>query len=64
MRWRVLLTQRHSRSLWRLHIGAGFGMLAMILHAAFDFNFHIPANAIAFAFLSGVFWFTQDGGRA
>ena len=32
------------------------GMLAMLVHAWADFNFHIPANAIYFSFLAGVFF--------
>ena len=41
----------------------GLGMLAMIIHAASDFNFHIPANAIYFSFLAGIFFFTQAADR-
>jgi O-antigen ligase len=64
MRWRVLLRGRPSRSLGYLQVGAGLAMLALIIHAAFDFNFHIPANAIAFAFLAGVFFFIPAEDRA
>jgi hypothetical protein len=45
-------------------VAAGLGMLAMIVHAGFDFNFHIPANAIYFSFLAGVFFFTPAEDRA
>jgi hypothetical protein len=45
-------------------VGAGLGTLALILHGAFDFNFHIPANAIYFSFLAGVFFFTPHADRA
>jgi hypothetical protein len=64
MRWRQLLAGRLSRSLGYLQVGAGLGMLALILHAAFDFNFHIPANAIYFSFLAGAFFFTPPADRA
>ncbi len=64
MRWRRLLAARLSRSFGSLQVGAGLGMLAVIVHAAFDFNFHIPANAIAFSFLAGVFFFIPDEDRA
>ena len=64
MRWRALLRGRLSRSLAYLQVGAGLGMLALIIHAAFDFNFHIPANAIYFSFLAGVFFFIPAGDRA
>jgi hypothetical protein len=54
-RWRDLVRLRLSRSFGYLQAGAGLGMLAMIVHGAFDFNFHIPANAIYFSFLAGIF---------
>jgi O-antigen ligase len=63
-RWRRLLAGRLSRSLGYLQVGAGLGVLALIMHAAFDFNFHIPANAIFFSFLAGVFFFTPAEDRA
>jgi O-antigen ligase len=64
LRWRQLLAGRLSRSLGYLQVGAGLGTLALILHGAFDFNFHIPANAIYFSFLAGVFFFTPHADRA
>jgi O-antigen ligase len=64
MRWRALLAARLSRRLGYLQVGAGLGMLALIVHAAFDFNFHIPANAIFFSFLAGVFFFIPGEDRA
>ena len=54
-RWRDLVRLRLSRSFGYLQAGAGLGMLAVIVHGAFDFNFHIPANAIYFSFLAGIF---------
>ena len=62
-RWAALLRSQTSRSLGHLQVGAGLGMLAMILHALVDFNFHIPANALYFSFLAGVFFLTPDEGR-
>ena len=64
MRWGRELRQRNSRRLRALQIAAGLGMLAMIVHAAFDFNFHIPANAIYFSMLAGIYSFTRDEDRA
>lgn len=32
-------------------LGAGTGVLALLLHAFVDFNFHMPANAVAFTAL-------------
>ena len=63
-RWRDLLRARRSRSLGFLQISAGLGVLALMLHGIFDFNFHIPANAIYFSFLAGVFFFTPAEDRA
>jgi O-antigen ligase len=60
LRWRELARGRLSRSLGFLQIAAGLGMLAMIVHGLFDFNFHIPANAIYFSFLAGVFFYTAE----
>jgi len=63
-RWRTLMRARLSRRLGYLQVGAGLGMLALAAHGAFDFNFHIPANALYFAFLAAVFWFTPSEDRA
>jgi O-antigen ligase len=63
-RWRELVVARSSRSLGFLQVSAGLGMLAVMLHGIFDFNFHIPANAIYFSFLAGVFFFTPAEDRA
>lgn len=62
--WVNLVRAQPSRSLGHLQVGAGLGMLAMILHGWVDFNFHIPANALYFSFLAGIFFFTPDEGRA
>jgi O-antigen ligase len=63
-RWRELSRGRLSRRLGYLQVGAGLGVAALALHGAFDFNFHIPANALYFAFLAGVFFFTPAEDRA
>jgi O-antigen ligase len=64
MRWRALLRAHLSRSLGYLQVGAGLAMLAVAVHGFFDFNFHIPANALYFSFLAGVFFFTPAEDRA
>ena len=56
-RWVELVRAWHARTLQHLQLAAGLGMLAMLVHAAVDFNFHIPANALYFSFLAGVFFF-------
>lgn len=58
MRWGQLASAWRQQSLGYLQVAAGLGMLAMLVHALVDFNFHIPANAIYFSFLAGVFFFT------
>jgi len=58
LRWVQLLPVWRRHALGYLQVAAGFGMLAMLVHAWADFNFHIPANAIYFSFLAGVFFFT------
>lgn len=51
---------RLSGQEWRqkrfIKMGAGIGMLLLLLHAFADFNFHIPANLLFFAFLAGLFF--------
>jgi O-antigen ligase len=64
LRWRSVWRERVSRRLRFMQIAAGLGMLAMILHGLFDFNFHIPANAIFFSLLAGIFFFTPAEDRA
>lgn len=56
-RWDALLRGGVARSLGALQLGAGLAVLALAVHGAFDFNFHIPANATFFAFLAGVFFY-------
>lgn len=49
------LLQTHAdRSFTLLQLGAGLGMVPMILHSMFDFALHMPANAMWFAALAGV----------
>jgi O-antigen ligase len=56
-RWAAIASGSLSRSLGMLQVAAGFSVLALAAHGAFDFNFHIPANAIYFAFLAAVFFY-------
>jgi hypothetical protein len=37
-------------------VGAGVGIFLILLHGMVDFNLHIPANNIFFAFLGAVFF--------
>jgi O-antigen ligase len=56
MRWPGLLRHQHWGRQSFMQVGAGIGLFAMALHGLTDFNLHIPANAIYFAFLAGVFF--------
>ena len=54
--WVRLLTPA-TWSLFRfVQVGAGIGVTLLALHSLVDFNLHIPANVVYFAFLSGVFF--------
>jgi hypothetical protein len=47
-----------------MRISAGIGLLMMGLHGLVDFNLHIPANAVFFAFLAGVFFHQATPAKA
>lgn len=49
-----LLTRHDGRSFTLLQIGAGVGLLPMMLHSLVDFSLHMPANAIWYATLVGL----------
>jgi O-antigen ligase len=57
-RFMTLLHGPDHQTLTYFQVGAGIGMLSMLVHGLFDFNFHIPANALYFSFLAGVFVMT------
>jgi O-antigen ligase len=48
-----------------VQVGAGIGLLLMLLHSLVDFNLQIPANAIVFGFLAAVFLkpYAEDNGE-
>lgn len=61
----LLLYFRQGVKVWRwkydsnfyfIQMGAGMGVFLLLLHTLVDFNLHIPANAIFFAFLLGIFF--------
>jgi len=43
-----------SRQVWGFSLGAGIGILTIVLHSFVDFNLHIPANAMVLAALLGL----------
>ncbi|MFL6276845.1 MAG: O-antigen ligase family protein [Blastocatellia bacterium] len=60
--WFIVLL---GRAVWRatraddpleagLALGSGAGLLALLIHSAFDFNLQIPSNALLFVFLSAL----------
>jgi O-antigen ligase len=46
-----------------VQVGAGIGMFLILLHELVDYNLHIPANTVYFAFLAGIF-FSDPGQEA
>ena len=59
-RWpKVWRAERWSR-LRFLQVAAGISLLLLGLHGLIDFNLHIPANAIYFAFLAGFFFHQEE----
>ena len=58
-----LLRAEGGRSFTLLQLGAGLGMLPMILHSVFDFALHMPANAMWFATRAGVLFHKSIGPR-
>lgn len=55
-RWPSLLRSAHWGTLSFMQVGAGISLFLMALHSLTDFNLHIPANAIYFALMAGVFF--------
>ena len=56
-RWRAIGRGEGSRRLGSAQVGAGIALAALAVHGLFDFNLHIPANALYFAFLAAVFFY-------
>ena len=57
LRWRKIWPrEKYCPPYGFMRLSAGIGLLLMGLHGMIDFNLHIPANAVYFAFLAGVFF--------
>ena len=56
LRWVYLMRSSRQSAFINLQIGAGIGMLLMLLHSYVDFNLHQMANALVFVFLAGIFF--------
>lgn len=63
MRWRKVWIPGAWGEFCSVQVGAGIGMLLLLLHGLVDYNLHIPANMVYFAFLAGLF-FSDAGSRA
>jgi O-antigen ligase len=58
--WRRVWTSETWSRFRFVQVGAGIGILLMLLHTFVDFNLHIPANMVYFAFLAGIFFSPPD----
>ena len=64
LRWRKIWPREEYCPPYNfMRISAGIGLLMMGLHGLVDFNLHIPANAVFFAFLAGVFFHQATPGQ-
>lgn len=54
--WKTLWIGEKWRTFRFIQVGAGIGVLLMLLHTFIDFNLHKPANAVFFAFFLAVFF--------
>jgi O-antigen ligase len=61
--WPRLLRLPRWGTLSFMQAGAGLGLLLMALHGLTDYNWHIPANAIYFALMAGVFLHRGESAR-
>lgn len=64
IKWTKLLRQQDWKTTQFIQVGAGIGVFAMMLHSFLDFNLHIPANQIYFAFLAGLFFIESKENQA
>jgi len=60
LRWPRLLRHAQWDTLSFMQVGAGISLFLMALHSLTDFNLHIPANAIYFALMAGVFFHRNE----
>lgn len=60
IRWGKVFRRSEWRTFNFMQVGAGIGLFAMILHTLIDFNLHITANQIYFAFLAALFFYQSD----
>lgn len=56
IRWGSIWQQDQWGEFRYIQVGAGVGMLLMLLHELVDYNLFIPANMVFFAFFAGLFF--------
>lgn len=56
-RWPKVWVKGYWSTFQFMQVGAGIGILLMLLHGLTDFNLHIPANALYFSFLAAIFFY-------
>jgi len=59
-RWPQVLKEGRWSHFHFIQLATGISLLLLGLHGFVDFNLHIPANAIYFAFLAGVFFHREE----
>lgn len=60
-RWFALLKQDREDIFYYVQVGAGISVLLLGVHEFFDFNMHIPANNLYFAFVVAIFFYQFSG---
>jgi len=57
LRWVAILRDEREDAFYYVQIGAGVSVLMLGLHELVDFNLHIPANNLYFAFIVAIFFY-------
>lgn len=60
--WRRVWRVRKWQTFQMMQAGAGVGLFLLVLHGLTDYNLRIPANALYFAFLAGLFFHPGENG--
>jgi len=60
VRWGKVRTKEVWSRFRFLQVGTGIGIFLLLLHELVDYNLHIPANMVYFAFLAGIFFSDPD----
>jgi len=56
-RWIVIMREEREDTFHYVQIGAGISVLLLGVHEVLDFNMHIPANNLYFAFVVAIFFY-------